>query len=63
MMTIIARKPRTTDSEYVIVERLGQRGRYVVGTITPHSLSFGEWFWGHYFDTFGEALSYFNSAV
>ena len=61
MITIIARKPRTVDSEYVIVERLGQRSPYVVGTVTAHSLRFDEWFWGHYFDTFSKSLAYFDS--
>lgn len=61
-MTIIARKPRTVDSEFIIVERIWAiSGRFVVGTATAQSLSFDEWFWGHYFETFAEAYDYFQA--
>jgi len=61
-MNIIARKPRTTDSEFIVVDRgLGHSMPFVVATATAHSLSGGEWFWGHYFASQAEALAFFNT--
>ena len=70
-MNIIARKPRvhslvksTDNSEYIVVDRgPGHMQQFVVGTATAHSLSYGEWFWGHYFDTMEAAMEYFNAAA
>lgn len=57
---IVARKPRSMDAEYVIVNRGYGLHPFVVGTVTAHSLSYGEWFWGHYFRTIEAATDFFN---
>lgn len=73
-MNILTRKPRRLgESDYILVDRGGvSQGydrpashghRFVVATATPHSLSFGEWFWGHYFENLPEAMAYFNACV
>lgn len=63
-MRIIARKPRPSmedvDGEYIVVARDSGYHPFVVATATPHSLSYGEWFWGHYFASREEALKIFD---
>ena len=65
---IIARKPKqyenitSTDDEYIVVDRgVGVHQRFVSATANPNSMAYGEWFWGHYFDTLEEALEHFNA--
>lgn len=61
VLNILARKPRSSDSELILVDRgLPNCHRYVVGTATAHSLASGEWFWGHYYATLQEAQDYFD---
>ena len=64
MLNIIARKPRPAfDAEFVLVDRgENKHTRYVVGTANEQSLKYGEWFWGHYFDDYDQAIDYFNAA-
>jgi hypothetical protein len=64
VFTILARKPRSSDTEYVLVDRgEGTQTRYCVGTANAHSLANGEWFWGHYFKTLDEARNYFHDVT
>lgn len=62
-MNIIARKPKDNEgNEYIVVEREGEHYHtFVSATANAHSLSYGEWFWGHYFATREEAMTHFNS--
>lgn len=62
---IIARKPRTSHGdeqhEYIVVDRgLGHLHPFVSASCSPHSLSHGEWYLGHYFKTRAEAMQHFN---
>lgn len=59
-LNIIARKPRPTGGEYVVVKRDVTHHPYVSATANAHSLRYGEWFWGHYFETEAQALEHFN---
>jgi transposase InsO family protein len=73
-MTIIARKPRLDGAahpciphtsewlnEIIVVDRGSMRsGRYVSAVANQYTLAYGEWFWGHYFDTLSEALAHFE---
>lgn len=61
-LNIIARKPKDKENEYIVVDR-GEAydHQFVSATANAHSLSFGEWFWGHYFRTRQEAIDHFNS--
>lgn len=64
-MNIIARKPKNSDSEYIVVDRGGDSfvkllDRYVSATASPESLENNSWFWGHYFPTLKEAMAHFN---
>ncbi len=59
-MKIIARKPKSDDMEYIVVDRGMGPMPFVSATATAHSLASGEWFWGHYFETKDAALAHFN---
>lgn len=59
-MNIIARKPRSKETEFIVVDRGTADMPFVVATADEHSLSHGEWFWGYYFPTREKALEFFN---
>jgi len=62
-MNIIARKPVRQDSksEWIVVDRgPGTHMQFVSATADEHSLSHGEWYWGHYFTTREQAMEHFN---
>lgn len=59
-LKILARKPRPGGGEYAVIKRDAYHQPYVSATIDDHSISFGEWYWGHYFDTLDEAIAHFN---
>lgn len=62
MLNIIARKPKDINNEYIVVDRgPGHDHPFVSATANAHSLSYGEWFWGHYFRTREEAMAHFNN--
>jgi hypothetical protein len=58
-MDIIARKPKNDMAEYIVVAR--HNGEYVSATADAISLKYGEWYWGHYFPTMGQAMAHFDS--
>lgn len=61
-MNIIARKPRDNFNEYIVVDRgAGHAHPFVSAVANKISLAGGEWFWGNYFATKGEAIAHFNS--
>ena len=59
---IVASKPRPYGTaDYVVIDRgEGHQHRYVSATVTSESLNNNEWFWGHYFTTFDEAMKHFD---
>lgn len=60
-LNILKRKPRDSVADYILVDRgEGVAHRFVVGTVTSHSLSHGEWYWGHYFEDYKKAEQYFD---
>lgn len=60
-LNIIARKPRDNQNDYVVIKRNDRFHPYVSATANKHTLSLGEWFWGHYFKTEAEAMEHFNN--
>lgn len=63
-LNIIARKPRGFEGsdEYIVVDRGPLADcRFVSATANAYSLSYGEWYWGHYFSTMADAMAHFNS--
>lgn len=63
-MNILCRKPRpgsAEGAEVALIKRDHDLHPFVVATITPHSLSFNEWCWGHYFATLTDAAMFYAS--
>ena len=61
-LDIMARKSTGEGSTvWIVVDRgEGHTHRFVSATADAHSLVNGEWFWGHYFATFHDAMVHFN---
>lgn len=63
-MKILSRKPRPTyaeGAEVALIQRDDANHPYVVATITPHSLQYGEWCHGHYFKDISNAVVFFSN--
>lgn len=58
---VVARRPRSATSDYILVDRaMTDAARWVVATTTAHSEAHDEWMWGHYFHDEQQARDFFS---